>query len=118
MNGSPNSDSIGRGMKVNKEELLGMLVAVESYIKRDHAAEWKEWEKRIKIVADSVASVPSVKTETFLPEIANAVPHLRIQWDESKISAAEAVKRLRDGDPSIELRPGAKNCIEVAVWML
>ena len=118
MNASPNSDSIGRGMKVNKEELLGMMVAVESFVKRDHQAEWRDWEKRIKVIADSVASVPSVTTESFTPEIANAVPHLRIKWDESKITAAEAVKRLRDGDPSIEVRPGAKNCLEVAVWML
>lgn len=118
LNSSPYGDSIGRGMKVNKEELLGMLAAVESYVKRDHAAEWKEWEKRVKIVSDLVGPVSSVKTETFVPEIANAVPHLRITWDESKIPAKEATKRLREGDPSIELRPGARNCIEVAVWML
>ncbi|MBI1791284.1 MAG: aminotransferase class V-fold PLP-dependent enzyme [Acidobacteria bacterium] len=118
LNGSPYSDSIGRGMKVNKEELVGMMVAVEQYIKRDHAAEWKEWEKRIKIVADTVTPLAGVTTETFQPEIANAVPHLRIRWDQSKISAAEATKRLREGDPSIELRPGAKDCLEVAVWML
>src|SRR5262245_33767448 len=50
LNCSPNSDSIGRGMKVNKEELLGMMVAVEMYLKRDVAAEWKEWERRAKAV--------------------------------------------------------------------
>lgn len=120
LNSSPYSDSIGRGMKVNKEELLGMMVAVERYVKRDAAAEWREWEKRIRIVADSVASLPSVKTETFVPEIANAVPHLRITWDETKlkISPRGATERLRDGEPGIELRPGARECLEVAVWML
>jgi uncharacterized pyridoxal phosphate-dependent enzyme len=120
LNGPPNSDTIGRGMKVNKEEYLGMMVAIELYVKMDHAAEWREWEKRVKVVADSVGPVQGVKTETFIPEIANAVPHLRITWDPGavKITAAEAVKRLRDGDPSIELRPGAKDGLEVAVWML
>jgi uncharacterized pyridoxal phosphate-dependent enzyme len=120
LNGPPNSDTIGRGMKVNKEEYLGMMVAIEQYVKMDHAAEWREWEKRVKVVADSVGPVHGVKTETFVPEIANAVPHLRITWDPSavKITADEAVKRLRDGDPSIELRPGAKDGLEVAVWML
>jgi len=121
LNGPPNSDTIGRGMKVNKEEYVGMMVAVEQYIKRDHAAEWREWEKRVKVVADSVGPIPGVKTETFVPEISNAVPHLRITWDAGsvKITAAEAVKRLREGDPSIELRPGgAKDALEVAVWML
>ena len=120
LNASPNSDSIGRGMKVNKEEILGMMAAVEVYLKKDHAAEWREWEKRVKTVADSVAALPSVKTEMFLPEIANAVPHLRIRWDQAAlpVSPAEAVKRLREGEPSIELRPGARDVIEVAVWML
>ncbi|HWQ57236.1 MAG TPA: hypothetical protein VN442_26355 [Bryobacteraceae bacterium] len=120
LNGSPNSDSIGRGMKVNKEEILGMMVAVEVYTKRDAAAEWREWEKRVKTVADAVSSVPSVKTESFVPQIANAVPHLRVMWDESalKITSAEATKRLREGEPGIELRPGAKQSLEVAVWMM
>jgi L-seryl-tRNA(Ser) seleniumtransferase len=46
LNTSPYSDSIGRGLKVNKEELLGMMVAVEMFMKRDHQAEWREWERR------------------------------------------------------------------------
>jgi len=64
--------------------------------------------------------VQGVKTETFVPEISNAVPHLRITWTGGsvKTTPAEAVKRLREGDPSIELRPGAKDALEVAVWML
>lgn len=120
LNASPNSDSIGRGMKVNKEEILGMMMAVEVYVKKDHAAEWREFEKRIKVIADSVAPIAGVKTETFIPEIANAVPHLRITWDETalKITPEEVTKRLLTGEPSIELRPGAKQGIEVAVWML
>ena len=121
LNGPPNSDTICRGMKVNKEEYLGMMVAIEQYVNRDHAAEWREWEKRVKVVADSVGPIHGIKTETFIPEIANAVPHLRITWDPGtvKITAKEAVKRLREGDPSIELRPGgAHDALEVAVWML
>jgi len=118
LNTSPYSDSIGRGMKVNKEELLAMMVAVERYVRMDHKAEWKDWEKQIKVISDLVRPIGGIDTETFVPEIANAVPHLRIKWDQSKLSAAEAVKRLREGDPAIEVRPGAKDCLEVAVWML
>ncbi len=120
LNGPPNSDTIGRGMKVNKEELLGMMVAVEVFLKKDHQAEWRDWERRIKVIADSVASRKSVKTETFVPEISNSVPHLRITWDEAalNVTALEAVRKLREGDPSIELRPGAAKGVEVAVWML
>ena len=120
LNASPNSDSIGRGMKVNKEEILGMMCAVEAYLKKDHEAEWKDWESRVKTVADSVGPIGGVKTERFIPEIANAVPHLRITWDESrlKITAAEVTKKLLEGNPSIELRPGAAQGIEVAVFMM
>ncbi|MGH9673530.1 MAG: selenocysteine synthase, partial [Bryobacteraceae bacterium] len=60
LNCSPNSDSIGRGMKVNKEEMLGMMVAVETYLKRAAAAEWKEWERRAKLITDSVAKIPAI----------------------------------------------------------
>ena len=120
MNASPNSDAIGRGMKVNKEELVGMMAAVEAYLKKDHEAEWRDWEGRVKTIADSVGPVSSVKAEPFVPEISNSVPHLRITWDESqlKITAAEATKKLLEGNPSIELRPGAQQGIEVAVWMM
>ncbi len=121
LNASPYSDSIGRGMKVNKEELLGMMAAVEVFVKKDHAAEWRDWEKRVKQIGDSVAPLTSVKTEMFVPEIANAVPHLRISWDNAalKITPAEVTRKLREGEPSIEIKPGPKpGSIEVAVWML
>jgi L-seryl-tRNA(Ser) seleniumtransferase len=105
---------------VNKEEILGMMAAVEAYLKKDHQAEWRDWESRVKTVADSVGPITGVKTEQFVPEISNHVPHLRITWDEGqvKITAEEVVKKLREGNPSIELRPGAAKGIEVAVWMM
>jgi len=120
LNTSPNSDTVGRGMKVNKEELLAMMVALEVYMKRDHQAEWREWEKRVKLIADSLASVGGIKTEVYVPEIANAVPHLRITWDQSvvKIAPEEAAKRLREGEPSIEVVPDFKEKLEIASWTL
>ncbi len=121
LNTSPNGDTIGRGMKVNKEEILGMLVAVESYLKRDHEAEWKEWERRVATIVKSVRNLPGVETETFVPDIANHVPHLKIRWDESKIKIAplEVMKRLREGQPSIEANPmtDAKGLV-FGVWMM
>jgi D-glucosaminate-6-phosphate ammonia-lyase len=120
MNTSPNGDTVGRGNKVNKEELVGMLAAVESYLKRDHAAEWKEWEKRMNIVATAAKTFPSVTTEVFVPEIANHVPHLHIRWDQAKIKAsyADVVKKLRDGEPSIETTPGSNDSLYMNFWML
>ena len=120
LNASPNSDAIGRGMKVNKEELLGMMVALELFMKRDHDAEWKEWEKRVKVIADSVGAIPGVKSETWVPEIANHVPHLKLQWDPAvlKITPRQAAKKLAMGDPSIEVVPGEEDALVIGVWML
>ena len=123
LNCSPNSDSIGRGMKVNKEEMIGMLVAVEMYLARDAAAEWKEWERRIKVLADSVADVKGVRSSTHVPPIANHVPHLKLTLDKSilNLSVEDVRKQLREGDPSIELAPYAPTTpdeMTIGVWML
>lgn len=120
LNTSPYSDTIGRGLKVNKEEMLGMMVALENYMKRDHDAEWREWEKRISLIRDSVASVPTLKTSTMVPEIANHVPHLQLKWDEATVKATvpEVIKQLREGEPSIEVSPMSKEELVIAVWML
>ena len=120
LNGPPNSDAIGRGMKVNKEELLGMMVALEVYYKRDHAADWREWEKRVEHIRDSVSSVKGVQSEMFVPEIHYRVPHVRIRWEQSSIrlSVPDAIRRLREGEPSIEVRPNTGQGLEMGVWML
>ena len=120
LNTLPNSDTIGRGMKVNKEEMLAMLVAVESYLKRDHQADWREWEKRVKLIADAVSGVRGVTTEVYVPPIANHAPHLRIRWDQTavRITPDQVARQLRDGEPSIELVPGSRDHVAVGVWML
>ena len=121
MNTSPNSDTIGRGMKVNKEEMLGMLVALEQFMKRDHKAEWAEWERRISVINKAVSAVPGITTETYVPPIANHVPHLRLKWDFAKtgVNPLAVAKALREGDPSIELNPDTSaEQLVVGVWML
>jgi D-glucosaminate-6-phosphate ammonia-lyase len=122
LNTAPHSDTIGRGLKVGREEMVGMLVALELYLQRDHDAEWREWERRIAAIARLLEPIPGVNTEAFIPPIANQVPHLRIRWDRRlvKVSQAEVARRLREGDPSIELVPipSAEGCIEVASWTL
>lgn len=121
LNTSPYSDSIARGMKVNKEEMVGMLTALELYIAKDHQAEWKEWERRIQKITDSVGDLPSVKTETFVPPIANHVPHLRIKWEQAKIalSPPEVLRTLREGEPSIECSPFTnQDELVIGVWMM
>lgn len=122
MNTIPNSDTIGRALKVNKEEIVAMLVALENYLKRDHEKDWKEWEQRVSTIRDVLSQVRGVTTERFIPEIANQVPHLRIRWDQNRvaITPAEAAKQLRQGEPSIELVPVSyvPDTLEVAAWTL
>ena len=120
LNSSPNSDTVGRGLKVNKEEMLGMMVALDVFMKRDHDADWREYEKRVKIIGDSVQSIKGIKTETWMGAVANHVPHLKITWPggEIKTSLADIQTKLRAGEPSIEVTPGIDNGLVIAVWML
>lgn len=121
LNTSPYSDSIGRGCKVNKEEILAMMVAVEVFMNKDHKAQWKEWERRVNLVKDSIANFRGLQTEIQVPEIANQVPHLHITWDQDalKITPDEVKKQLREGDPAIEVTPTGRDrvVVNVAVMM-
>jgi uncharacterized pyridoxal phosphate-dependent enzyme len=126
MNCSPNGDTIGRGLKVNKEELLGMMVAVEMYLKRDVQAETREWERRAQLIADNAAKNKAVRTEIYVPPIANHVPHIRITWNKAdmKLVADDVRKQLREGEPPIEILPGSspaqdeKQELSVGVWQM
>jgi seryl-tRNA(Sec) selenium transferase len=120
LNGPPNSDAIGRGMKVNKEELLAMMVTIELYYKRDHDADWREWERRVDVIRGSVSSIKGVESEMFMPEIHYRVPHVRIRWNQTPagLSMADVIRRLREGEPSIEVRPNTSEGLELGVWML
>ncbi|WP_339713781.1 aminotransferase class V-fold PLP-dependent enzyme [uncultured Kriegella sp.] len=115
----PRGTTIARGMKVNKEEVLGMLAALEVYLAKDHKKEWELWENQIKLISDSALTVKGVETEIHVPPHANHVPSLRIKWDESvvKITKDEMRKRLRDGHPSIET-VGGKEEVGITTWMM
>ncbi len=119
LNAPPHSDSIGRGMKVNKEEMLGMLVALQSYLERDHERERREFDRRAETIRKAASAVPGVKAEVFVPEVANHVPHLRVTWDAAAaaLTPADAVKALRDGEPSIAVRAEDQSLV-VGVWMM
>ena len=85
LNNSPYEDTLGRGQKVGKEEIVGMIKALELYLAEDQDALAREWQRRLQTVADEITKIPGVKTEFFTPDIANHVPHLHINWN-SKIS--------------------------------
>ncbi len=105
LNNNPHEDAIGRPCKVGKEEIAGMLAAVERYLQIDHDAEWRDWERRLDAMAAVLDSIPGVTTGRFVPDVANHVPHLYVRWDERKlgISREQCGKELQDGEPSIEV---------------
>ena len=117
-NGSPNGNAIGRGMKVNKEEMVGMLAALELFVGKDHAREEREFERRADEIRKSAAAVTGVKAEVFVPEVANHVPHVRVTWDPSKgLKAATVVRAMQDGEPSIVIR-AEEEALVIGVWMM
>jgi len=105
LNSSPNEDTIGRSSKVGKEEIVGMVKALESYLKEDQEALDKEWWRRLDGISAEITRVPGVSTSFSVPDIANHVPHMDIAWDPRKISLSvgDASRALRTGKPAIVL---------------
>ncbi len=131
-NNSPNSNTVGRGMKVAKEEIVGLVAAVDWFLKQDDAAMEAEYRSRANRIAKHLSPIPTLQTQIFIPEVANHVPHLLITYDQSrvKITGADVMQKMREGKPRIELNPstggapasaglpGGSNTIVVGVWML
>jgi seryl-tRNA(Sec) selenium transferase len=131
-NNSPNSNTIGRGMKVAKEEIVGLVAAVDWFLKQDDAGMEAEYRQRADRIAKYLSLIPTVQTQIFIPEIANHVPHLLITYNQNrvKITGTEVMQKMREGKPRIELNPstgrdpastglpGGPNTIVVGVWML
>jgi L-seryl-tRNA(Ser) seleniumtransferase len=118
LNAPPNGNTIGRGMKVNKEEMLGMLVALELYVEKDHEKEKREFEKRAETIRSAAAAVPGVKAEVFVPEVANHVAHVRISSEQgNKAWAQRIVDAMLDGEPSIAIRSEGPALV-IGIWMM
>ena len=103
-NTAPFSSNIGRGMKVSKENMVAMWATVERFVQLDHAAEWREWERRITVITEALQDIPTVTIEPIVPPISNRVPHTLIFWDEQQLGVTrqQMKQRLADGKPSIK----------------
>jgi len=103
LNNSPNSDTVGRGMKVSKEEVLGMLAAVEVSLSYDYSVEHVREARMVDLIAGELTAFPGIRTEVVYPNTEGGRPHLRLYWnrDEIPLSVEEAQQRLEEGDPSI-----------------
>jgi len=111
----------GRAMKVGKEEIIGLLVAVERFLKLDHEAEFRGFDAKVAEMIKGLAPLPAgVKAERDIPAIANEVPHLKVTWDEKELgkTSRDVVKTLREGTPSIAILGQGPGHILVSVLML
>ncbi len=131
-NNSPNSNTIGRGLKVAKEEIVGLVAAIDWFLNQDDGVMETEFRKRAERIISRLKDVPTVQTQIYLPPVANHGPHLLITYDQSriKITGAEVMQKMRQGTPRIELNPstggppasaglpGGPNTIVVGVWMM
>jgi L-seryl-tRNA(Ser) seleniumtransferase len=116
---SPNA-SIGRGMKVGKEEMVGLLAAVERYLKVDHEAEFKELDRRVEYMIKTLSKIPGLTADRHLPPIANHVPHLSLTWTQAafKFDAGQVARQLLEGEPSIAISQRGERLLHVSVWMM
>ncbi len=99
--------AFGRSLKVGKEEIMGMLAAVEMWVKRDHKAEWAQWESWLNSIAASVKRVDGVSAEINQPsaDLSNRSPELVVRWDGARlgITGQELSKIALDTEPRVAL---------------
>ena len=109
LNSAPHH-AFGRALKVGKEEIMGMLAAVEAWPKRDHKAEWKEWEARLNYIADRAKKVDGVAAQIRQPsdDLSNRTPQLILSWDGEKlgINGSDMRQIMFDSEPRIVVAGG------------
>ncbi len=129
---SPRDETVGRGMKVAKEQIVGMVAAIDWLLDQSDDSMQAEFLRRANRIASHLKDVPTLTHEIFVPPVANAIPHLLLRYDQARVGKAplEVAQALRTGSPSIEVNPStgrksgsaglpnAENAIVVGVWML
>jgi L-seryl-tRNA(Ser) seleniumtransferase len=121
--------AFGRSLKVGKEEIMGMLAAVETWYQRDHDGEWKTWESWLGEIAREVEKIGGVRTEVVLPDsLSNRTPSLRVSWDGLclGVSGQEVFDSLLQGNPRIHVHSSTgtrrqsmdKSSVTVVAWMM
>jgi len=110
MNSAPREGAVCRPMKVGKEEIIGCLTALETWLKIDDKKLYAEWNDRLDRIRKLVETVPGVRTDTFIPDDGNRYPTLRVYWDQQgwNYKISDCVQELRSGDPVVEVL-GADN---------
>jgi L-seryl-tRNA(Ser) seleniumtransferase len=129
---NPFDEGVGRGMKVAKEQIVGMAAAVDWLLSQSDEELQAEFRRRADRISAELKSIPTLESKIVVPAVANHVPHLLLRYDQQRvaISPLDVAKRLREGTPSIELNPSTgrregsaglpsdENTVVVGVWML
>jgi L-seryl-tRNA(Ser) seleniumtransferase len=129
---NPFDEGVGRGMKVAKEQIVGMVAAVDWLLSQSDETMQAEFQRRADRIASELKTIPTLESQIAVPAVANHVPHLLLRYDQQRVRIApiEVARKLRAGDPSIELNPSTghregsaglhsdENTIVVGVWML
>lgn len=133
----PRAINLGRGHKVNKEEIVGAYVALKTLLASDQDAVWRDWEEKIAYIRSQVDGLKGITTRVSVNPLGNHTPSLRIDWDDSivELTGKDLQDRLRYGTPAIEAgfsglpmflhqaTPPAPNSVgtpsvRITVWML
>ncbi len=130
-NGNPNSDAVGRGMKVAKEQIVGMVAAVDWFLEQNDEADQAEYARRLDIILRAVRNVPTMKVDIFTPEFANHAPHALLTYDPKAVGLTprQVQEKLRALRPRIELNGATgsnlrfghqanENTLVVSTWMM
>ena len=106
-NNNPTDRSIGRGMKVAKEQIVGMVAAVDWILSQTDEQIYAEARRRADTITRALKDLPTVRTEVAMAPIGNHVPTLLVRYDQQRIAIAptEVAAALRKGKPSIEVDP-------------
>jgi L-seryl-tRNA(Ser) seleniumtransferase len=130
-NNNPNSDAIGRGMKVAKEQIVGMVAALNWFLEQDDDADQAEYLRRVDTIVRAVKNVPTMKVDIYTPEFANHAPHALLTYDPKTVGITpnQVQERLRALRPRIELNGmtgsalrfgphSNENTLVVSTWMM
>ena len=103
----PPHNGIGRAMKVGKEEIVGLITALELYLRRDHEADQRRWAAQTEYFVEALSGIPQV-TVTALASTGGSIPQVRLALDEKTLgmSAFDVVNQLLEGDPRIVVAEG------------
>jgi D-glucosaminate-6-phosphate ammonia-lyase len=120
-NASPHQ-ALGRPMKVSKEDIIGVLTALEHWFEeRDHDAERQQWCDDLAAIAERVGSVPGAGAEVIEPTGVDRVPRLRVFWrPDHRVDGLELRRRALEGEPRVMLddNSATESSIEIDPFQL